>query len=77
MKINAGLRLQVPHTTIIWLGVEAPGPREIENLAGLRLQVHCTTIIWLGVVARGPREIENFVLAAAPGPPFNNNLACG
>jgi len=25
------LRLQVPHTTIIWLGLVAPGPKEIEN----------------------------------------------
>jgi hypothetical protein len=77
LKINAGLRLQVPHTTIIWLGVEAPGPREIENLAGLRLQVHCTTIIWIGVEAPGPRVIENFGPAAAPGPLYNNNLAWG
>ena len=68
MKIFAGLRLQVPRTKIIWLGVEALGPREIESFASLRLQVHCRTIIWLGVVARGPRVIKNFGPAAAPGP---------
>jgi len=31
LKILAGLRLQVPQSTIICLGVVARGPREIEN----------------------------------------------
>jgi len=31
LKILAGLQLQVPRSTIIWLGVVARGPKEIEN----------------------------------------------
>ena len=54
LKILAGLQLQVPSTTIIWLGVMARGLREIESFGR--------------AVAPGPPNNNNFALDVARGP---------